>query len=63
AAQADEAACPAGRARWLEWEQTLAPLRDQLVEGFPQRDGAQVAVPEGPGLGIEVDEARCEAFR
>ncbi|MCC7494956.1 MAG: mandelate racemase/muconate lactonizing enzyme family protein [Fimbriimonadaceae bacterium] len=39
--------------RWLELDQTENPLRDELIPGFPERDGPWVKVPDGPGLGIE----------
>ena len=41
----------------LEFDVTENPFRDDLVIGdpFALRDG-RVTVPDGPGLGIEIDE-------
>lgn len=47
----------------LEFEQTPNPLRDDLArEPIRQVDGI-VRVPDGPGLGIEVDRAVLERFK
>jgi D-galactarolactone cycloisomerase len=47
----------------LEFEQTPNPLRDLLArEPIMQRRGI-VAVPEGPGLGIEVDREVLDRFK
>jgi D-galactarolactone cycloisomerase len=47
----------------LEFEQTPNPLRDLLArEPIVQRRGI-VAVPEGPGLGIEVDREVLNRFK
>jgi L-alanine-DL-glutamate epimerase-like enolase superfamily enzyme len=41
----------------MEFYQTPNPIREMLCgEPFAQRDGF-VAVPAGPSLGVEVDEA------
>ncbi|HXG15201.1 MAG TPA: mandelate racemase/muconate lactonizing enzyme family protein [Calidithermus sp.] len=54
------AACPGGL--MVEWDWNENPLRDDLlVDGFDVRDGS-VAVPAGPGLGIEVDRRRLARF-
>jgi D-galactarolactone cycloisomerase len=41
------------------------PLREELLtEPLPPMQGGQVAVPQEPGLGIEIDEkalARCRS--
>lgn len=50
------------RTRWLEFDRTENPLRDQLIPGFPQREGPLVSVPAGPGLGIEVEVERLRRF-
>jgi D-galactarolactone cycloisomerase len=39
----------------LEFEQTPNPLRDQLAREPIVQRGGLVAVPQGPGLGIEID--------
>jgi len=47
----------------LEFEQTPNPLRDELArEPIVQRRGV-VAVPDGPGLGIEVDREVLAHFK
>jgi D-galactarolactone cycloisomerase len=47
----------------LEFEQTPNPLRDELArEPIVQREGV-VAVPRGPGLGIEIDRAVLERYK
>jgi D-galactarolactone cycloisomerase len=47
----------------LEFEQTPNPLRDELArEPIVQRRGV-VAVPDGPGLGIEVDREVLARFK
>ena len=45
----------------VEYDRTLNPLRDGILhENFRLEDGA-VAIPDGPGLGISVDEAALAA--
>lgn len=46
----------------LEFDRTFNPLRDEILErNFSLEDGA-VAIPNGPGLGISVDEASLARF-
>ena len=46
----------------MEFDQTPNPIRETLCgEPFAQRDGF-VAVPSGPGLGVEVDEDALARF-
>ena len=46
----------------MEWDCNDNPLRDELVVGgFDVRDGT-VALPEGPGLGVEIDRRRLDRF-
>jgi len=46
----------------VEYDRTLNPLRDSILrENFKLEDGA-VAIPDGPGLGISVDEAALAAY-
>ena len=41
----------------IEFDRNLNPLRDELLtERIAMVDG-RVPVPQGPGLGIEIDEA------
>jgi D-galactarolactone cycloisomerase len=47
----------------LDFEQTPNPLRDHLAkEPIVQVNGI-VRVPDGPGLGIEVDMSVLEKYR
>jgi L-alanine-DL-glutamate epimerase-like enolase superfamily enzyme len=47
----------------VEWDANPNALRDELlVDGFDVRDGT-VAVPAGPGLGVEVDRRALDRFR
>ncbi len=46
----------------IEFDRTHNPLRDDLlVERFVLQDGA-IAVPTGPGLGVEVNEAELRKY-
>jgi D-galactarolactone cycloisomerase len=46
----------------VEYDRTLNPLRDSILrENFKLEDGA-VAIPDGPGLGISVDEGALAAY-
>lgn len=46
----------------LEFDRTYNPLRDGILErNFTIEDGA-VTIPDGPGLGIAVDEAALEPY-
>lgn len=48
----------------LEFEQTPNPLRDELaVEPITLGEAGMVAIPQGPGLGIEIDRAVLEQYR
>jgi D-galactarolactone cycloisomerase len=48
---------------WLEFDRSPNPLREELaVESFAPDDGL-VAVPNGPGLGVELDEDAIERYR
>jgi len=40
----------------LEFDRTPNPIRDELVTDPVTNDGDTVAVPDGPGLGVTVDE-------
>ena len=62
------AAAPGGgvadpRDRVFEFCMSDSPLRHELTrERFEVEDG-YVRVPDGPGLGIEVDESTVQAYR
>lgn len=47
----------------LEFEQTPNPLRDDLATPPIRQVDGLVAVPDGPGLGVEVDRAVLERHR
>ncbi len=38
-------------------------LRTQLLKGPPKLEAGHVLLPEGPGLGIELDPAAVERYR
>lgn len=48
---------------WLEFDQSSNPLRDQLAIAEFDVDDGRVGVPDGPGLGIELDQEVVEAYR
>jgi D-galactarolactone cycloisomerase len=53
----------ASRAPWLEFDQTHNPYRQAiLTEAIVQRQGI-VQVPQGPGLGIDIDRNTMLRFR
>lgn len=47
----------------LEFEQATNPLRDELAREPIARRRGIVAVPDGPGLGIEVDREVLARFK
>ena len=47
----------------LEFEQEENPFRDHLALDPIVQKGGMVAVPQGPGLGIEVDRKVIDSFR
>jgi len=54
-------ALPAGLA--VEWDWNENPMRDGLLrDGFDVHVGT-VALPAGPGLGVELDEAAFTRWR
>lgn len=55
------AACPDGDL--VEYCLRPSPLMRHLVRNLPPLVDGRVIVPEGPGLGIELDEAVLERFR
>jgi L-alanine-DL-glutamate epimerase-like enolase superfamily enzyme len=49
----------------VDWGVSLTHFylaHDLMRQPLPLRDG-QVALPDGPGLGVEIDEAAVERFR
>jgi D-galactarolactone cycloisomerase len=47
----------------LEFDRTEHPIRQALLKTPIEHTRGRVAVPKGPGLGIEVDRAALERFR
>ena len=51
------------REPWLEFDQTENPFRMAIVKQPFVLENGFVDVPDGPGLGIEIDRAALERFR
>jgi D-galactarolactone cycloisomerase len=47
----------------FEFDRSMNPLRDEVLVDPLDPTGGSLAVPDDPGLGVEVDEAAVEAFR
>lgn len=47
----------------LEYDRSENPLREQLLTKPLQREGSYLRVPQGPGLGIEIDREIIERYR
>ena len=47
----------------LEYDRTPNPIRDELARGAITRAGTTVSIPEGPGLGVRIDEEVLARFR
>jgi D-galactarolactone cycloisomerase len=47
----------------LEYDRSENPLRDELLVRNLRQEGGYLPVPQGPGLGIEVDPAQVEKYR
>jgi D-galactarolactone cycloisomerase len=47
----------------FEFDRTENLFRDRLATVPIEQHGGELAVPTGPGLGIEVDEAVIRAYR
>lgn len=49
---------------WLEFDNSSNPLREEIAAtGLDVRDDGTVAVPDGSGLGITLDENAMESYR
>jgi D-galactarolactone cycloisomerase len=46
----------------LEFDRTENPFRQAVVTRPLEHEGGWVAIPDGPGLGIEIDRAALAAF-
>lgn len=47
----------------LEFDRTPNPIREELAVDPIRNEGTEVAVPDGPGLGIEIDSGTLGEFR
>ena len=47
----------------LEYDQSAHPFRQDLIFGAIQMQDGMVRVPDGPGLGIEVDRTVLERYK
>jgi D-galactarolactone cycloisomerase len=47
----------------LEFDRTEHPIRQAILRTPIEHSGGRVRIPEGPGLGIEIDRAALERFR
>jgi D-galactarolactone cycloisomerase len=47
----------------MEFDRTPSAIREELCTTTFEQEGGYVAVPTGPGLGIEVDLAALERMR
>ena len=48
---------------WLELDRGINALRDELAGAPLRQNGTEVLVPDGPGLGIEIDEDAVARLR
>ncbi|MGH3358065.1 MAG: mandelate racemase/muconate lactonizing enzyme family protein [Nocardioidaceae bacterium] len=48
---------------WFELDRGVNALRDELAGDVLHQDGTEVVVPDGPGLGIEIDEQALSRLR
>lgn len=46
----------------LEFDRTVSPYRQAIITRPIEHEGGVVAVPEGPGLGIEINRAALEKY-
>jgi D-galactarolactone cycloisomerase len=48
---------------WLEFDCTEHPIRQAILTAPFRPEGGVIRIPEGPGLGIEIDRAALARFR
>lgn len=48
---------------WLEFDRSEHPFREEVVRNFFKFSNGYVVIPDGPGLGFEVDEEAMARFR
>ena len=46
----------------MEFDQTPNPIRNELASIVFEQEGGFVDVPQGPGLGVEIDESVLKSF-
>ena len=63
AALPDQPPCLFPRAPLFEFEQEENPFRDHLALEPIRQHGGMVKIPDGPGLGIEIDRTVIERYR
>ena len=47
----------------LEYDRSSHPFREDLIRGAISAANAKVPVPQGPGVGVEVDRKVLERYR
>jgi D-galactarolactone cycloisomerase len=47
----------------FEFDRSENPLREDLLVDSLDPSGGELAIPDGPGLGVEVDEEQVERLR
>jgi len=47
----------------LEYDRSENPLRDDMLVENLKQEGGYLAVPQGPGLGVEVNPEKLEKYR
>jgi D-galactarolactone cycloisomerase len=55
-------ATPLAQEPLFEFDSTPHPIRDALMTDALRPHGGWIAVPDGPGLGVEVDRDLLERF-
>jgi len=53
---------PIDRPVLLEWDATKNPLMEDIVENLPRIKNGIIDIPQGPGLGIEINKKGLERF-
>jgi len=46
----------------LEFDRSSNPIREEMEKSLIVREGSYVKVPDGPGLGIKIDESSIGKF-
>lgn len=61
-AQLPDPVRPEARAPLLEFDRTDMPFRSGILQDPIEHEGGVVAIPDGPGLGIEIDRAALATY-